>query len=73
MTSEAAGGPPAMAWPPPSLANINVEALVNDLEDEEVSGMMMRPRPSATVRFLYSAIFLLFMVYKRLTHISLFL
>ena len=55
MTSEAAGGPPAMAWPPPSLANINVEALVNDLEEEEVSGMMMRPRPFATVRFFVVA------------------
>jgi hypothetical protein len=38
-----------MAWPPPSLANTNVEALVNDLEDEEVSGMRMRARPFATL------------------------
>jgi hypothetical protein len=54
MTSEAAGSPPsAMAWPPPSFANTNVEALVNDLEDEEVSGMMMRARPFATVRFVF--------------------
>lgn len=62
MTTEAAGGgggplrPPAMesavaAWSPPcSLVNINVEAFVNDCEEQEVSGILMAPRPFATVR-----------------------
>jgi len=38
------------AWPPPSLATIDVEALVNDCEEAEASG---QERPFATVQWAH--------------------
>jgi len=47
MSFEATNPPIYTSWPPPSLSNLNVEALVNDCEDAEVSG---QERPFGTVR-----------------------